>query len=226
MMKLLSEFINKLILKKGFFYYPEDRYLIIEILKFSEKKNSKVLDIGCGIGHYSFLFEKYGANVVAFDYNKDLIESANEKKKEIKSSIKFMNIDGNYPEQYFSEKFDIIFMSGFALFGIYLDEKIMKKYLLLLDDGGKLIFVTNSNLTGLVRKTNWKNYTIKELIDFFEGLDLNIEKIYSYDRHIIIKILRSFVFSSVSTKFHLLIIKLTKLPCNMVFIFSRKGGVL
>ncbi len=222
-MKIIDKIIHKLILLKGFSYYKEDKYLIKEIIKFSEKKNPKVLDVGCGTGHYSFLFEKYGASVIAFDYNKLLIEKIRNRKIRNDSKIEFTIIDGNYPERYFNKEFNVIFMSGFSLFALNLDEELMKKYLVLLNDGGKLIFVWNSNLTGLVRRTHWKNYTIEELRYFFENLDSNIEKFYFYDRHIIGKLFRSSIFSNFSTKIHLFITRITKLPCNIVLFVS--GGL-
>src|SRR5659263_630228 len=167
-MRIKEENIHKLILRKGFSYYPEDKYLIKEIMNLSESKNPKVLDVGCGIGHYSFLFEKYGGCVTSFDFDKTLIEKANYTKK-----------------YYLKKEFDIIFLSGFALFGVQLNEGLMKKYISLLCNNGILIFIQNSNLTGDIRKTHWKNYTIKSLLFFFKNLNCNIEKIFFYDRHII-----------------------------------------
>ncbi|WP_445474207.1 class I SAM-dependent methyltransferase [Methanococcoides methylutens] len=220
-MRLIDKFIHKLILKNGFKYYSEDKYLIKEILKFSENEKPKVLDVGCGIGHYSILFEKYGANAIAFDCDKTVINKANEKKNELNSNVDFLIADGRFPEKHFTEKFDIIFMAGFSVFGINLDKEVMGKYLSLLDVGGKLILVHNSNLTGLVRKTHWKNHTIEELNTFFESLGRSIKKIYFYDRHIIIKILRHFVFTNFSTKLYSLMSKITQLPCALVFVVGK-----
>ncbi|NLO31275.1 MAG: methyltransferase domain-containing protein, partial [Methanosarcina mazei] len=121
-MKLIDEIIHKLVLGRGFKYYPEDKYLIKQIMKFLENKNTKVLDVGCGNGHYSFLFENCGANVIAFDYDETLIQKANEKKKELNSSVEFLIADGRYPERYFTSKFEIIFLCGFAPFGINLNK--------------------------------------------------------------------------------------------------------
>ncbi len=217
-MRFTDEIIHKLISKNHFKYYPEDQYFIKQILRFSENKNAKILDVGCGTGHYSFLFEELGTDVTAFDYNKNLIRNANEKKKELNSKVKFLIADGRFPEKIFTEKYDIVFMCGFSLFSIDLDKEVMKKYLSLLDIGGKLIFVHNSNLTGMVRKTHWREHRINELKLFFENLDCTIEKMYFYDRHIIIKIFHSLVFNNFSTKTHILISKITKLPCCLVFI--------
>lgn len=223
-MNIRDEIIHKLILKKGFSYYPEDKYLAKEIMKFSGKTNPKVLDVGCGIGHFSFLFANEGANVVAFDYDEDLIKKANGKKSKINSNAQFIIADGNHPGKYFNKgEFDIVFMSGFSLFARDLNEELMEQYLVLLDDGGKLIFIQNSNLTGVVRRTRIRNYSIEQLLSLFESLDCNIERIYFYDRHIIGKVLHSLAFNRLSTKIHILVSKITKLPCNLVFVVSREG---
>lgn len=217
-MKLTNKIIHILYLKKKFKYYSEDKYLIQKVIKLSKKEHPKVLDVGCGNGHYSFLFDKYGADVTGFDIDKTLIEIANEKSKKLNSNAVFLIADGKFPERTFSEKFDIIFMSGFSLFSSKLNKKIMEKYLSLLDPKGKLVFAHTSNLNGLVRETGCRNYKIGEVRKFFENSDCKIEKIYFYDRHIIIKILHNFVLNKFSTKMHILISKITKLPCSLVFI--------
>lgn len=170
-----------------------------------------------------FLFEACGAEVTAFDYDKALIKKANERKKELNSKVEFLVADGRYPEKYFTDKFGIIFLSGFALFGIKQDSELMEKYLLLLDNGGKLVFVHSSNLTGDIRKTRWRNHKIEELKLFFEDLDCIVEEVYFYDRQFIIKMFHSLVFNKFSTKIHILISKLTKLPCSLVFIVKKHG---
>ncbi|MGB9928800.1 MAG: class I SAM-dependent methyltransferase [Methanosarcina sp.] len=222
-MKFIDEFIHKLILHKGFKYYPEDEYFINKILKHLKNTNAKVLDVGCGIGHYSFLIERFGVKVTAFDYDKGLIEKANEEKKRLNSNVEFLIADGRYPEKYFIDKFDLIFMSGFSLFGINLDKVIMEKYLSLLNKNGRLVFVHNTNLTGTIRKTHWKNHKVEELRGFFTSLNCNIYEIYFYDRHIIVKLLHSLAFNNFSTKIHVLISKITKLPCSLVFVISKNN---
>ncbi len=221
-MKIIDTIQHKLIIKMGFKYYDEDKYLIRKCLKYiNGKKTPKVLDVGCGTGHHSFLFEKYGAKVTAFDYDESVIEKAKENKMRSNSNVTFLVADGRYPEKYFTEKYDIIFMAGFSIFGIDLNKPIMTKYLSMLNEGGILVLVHNSNLTGLVRKTNWKNHKIEDLRSFFESLGGKVEKIYFYDRHITIKILRSFAITGLSTKLHILISKITKLPCALLFIVSK-----
>ena len=213
----------KLILKLGFKYYNEDKYLIQTCLRSVKNKNPKVLDVGCGTGHHAFMFEKYGADVIAFDYDESKVKQANENKAERNSKVKFLIADGRYPEKYFTEKFDIVFMAGFSLFAIDLDKEVMRKYLSMLNEGGRLVMVHNSNLTGLVRKTAWRNHKKEEVFSFFENVGGKVEKFYFYDRHITVKILRRFAITNMSTRMHILISKITKLPCALLFIVSNNN---
>jgi len=225
-MRLREAIAHRLILKKGFTYYPEDEFLVRKILSFASNENPRVLDVGCGNGHYSFLFEKCGANVVAFDYNAHYIEE-NLKRAELSgSSIKFITADGNYPEKYFPGLvFDIIFMSGFSLFSIEISRPLMEKYLSLLTRNGILVFIQSSNLNGNVRRTHVRNYSIAQLTSAFSQLDCNIEKVFFYDRHILGRILRSYAFSDTSTICHRIITRISGLPCSIVMIISRREEV-
>lgn len=220
-MKIFEKIRLKLILKLGFKYYKEDKYLIKTCLHSVENKHPTVLDVGCGTGHHSFMFEKYGAKVIAFDYDKSKINKANENKAERNSNVQFLIADGRYPEKYFTEKFDIVFMAGFSMFAINLDKEIMRKYLSMLNEDGRLVMIHNSNLTGLVRNTDWKNHKREDVRSFFEEVGGKVEKFYFYDRHVTVKILRSFAITDTSTKMHMLISKITKLPCALVFIVSN-----
>jgi SAM-dependent methyltransferase len=224
-MGLTDLIIHRLVKYKHFKYYCEDEYFIRQILAFSDKKNKKILDVGCGNGHYSFLFERCGMDVIAFDFDKALIKHANEKKKELNSNVSFIIADGNFPDRFFTSKFGIIFLSGFALFSIDLDKELMEKYLSLLDLNGTLIFAHSSNLTGTIRKTHWRNHTIKELKFFFDSLDCTVEEIYFFERHILLKVFHSVIFNKFLTKTQIVLSKITKLPCRLVFVVKRKDQV-
>lgn len=214
--------IKYLVAKKHFSYYPSDKYLIRKILTFAPASNPNVLDVGCGNGHYSFLFEKYGAAVTGFDINGSLIENALQTKEKNNSAVTFMVADAQYPEVYCGNRqFDIIFMSGLSLFGTSFDAALMKKYVSLLSSGGKLVFSHNSNLDGTIRSSPWKNYTLEELVSKFKELPCNIEEIYFYDRHISQKLFHSLVFTTPFKYFHIFLTKITKIPFNIVLIISR-----
>lgn len=224
-MSLSESVVHELILRYSFRYYSEDKYLIQKALSFVSRERPSVLDVGCGCGHYSFLFEKYGANVVGFDYNAQLIEEGCREADLASSAVKFIVADGSHPEKYFTDsKFDIIFMSGFSLFATEISRSLMEKYLNLLTPDGILVFIQNSNQRGNIRKTHIRNYSIAQLIDRFSRLNCNIEKVFFYDRHIVGRLLRNYAFSDISTLCHRFITRVSGLPCNIVIIVSRKGS--
>jgi SAM-dependent methyltransferase len=220
--KMRDLLVKYLVSKKGFSYYPSDKYLIRKILTFAQTGKPKVLDAGCGNGHYSFLFEKYGADVTGFDINGSLIENALQMKEKNNSAGTFMVADAQYPEVHFGKnQFDIVFMSGLSLFGTSFDSPLMKKYVSLLSPKGKLVFTHNSNLDGTIRSSMWKNYSLDELVLKFEELPCVIEEIYFYDRHISQKLFHSLVFTTPFKYFHIFLTKITKIPFNIVLIISR-----
>jgi len=71
-------------------------------------KNSKVLDIGCGIGFIAYKLSDKAQIVVAMDINEKSIEIA--KKKYKRKNIKFINAD--VMDYQFKEKFDYIILSN------------------------------------------------------------------------------------------------------------------
>jgi len=222
-MRLNSYIVTQLILRKSFKYYSEDEFLVRKVLSFASSEKPRVLDVGCGNGHYSFLFEICGAEVVGFDYNAQLIEENHRKANLNKSCIQFLTVDGNYPERYFTDTtFDIVFMSGFSLFATDISHQLMNKYLKLLSHNGILVFIQNSDQGGNIRKTHIRNYNIDYLKNEFCQLNCNIENVFFYDRHIAGRVLHQYVFSGISTKVHSIFTKLTRIPCNIVLIISQK----
>jgi len=71
-----------------------------EFLRENITTGAKVLDLGCSTGHWSFLAEEMGAQVVGIDLNPQAIESA----KSVKSSANFFNVS---VEEFISENSDL-----------------------------------------------------------------------------------------------------------------------
>jgi SAM-dependent methyltransferase len=215
--------VQYLVSKKGFSYYPSDKYLIKKILTSAQTRKPDILDVGCGNGHYSFLFEKYGATVTGFDINDSLIENALQIKEKNNSAVTFMVADARFPDVHFgNNQYDLVFMSGLSLFGTSFDSALMKKYVSLLLPRGKLVFTHNSNLDGTIRSSQWKNYTFEEIISKFEELPCDIESIYFYDRHIAQKLFHSLVFTRPLKFFHIFLTRITKIPFNIVLTVVRR----
>jgi len=72
------------------------------------KKNSNVLDIGCGIGAVAFDVAKNASKVIAIDLNKKNIETANNKFSA--KNIEYVYADATTYD--FKEKFDYIILSN------------------------------------------------------------------------------------------------------------------
>lgn len=87
-------------------------------------QNKKVLDIGCGTGHYTIQMSKYAKKISAFDINKNYIEMAKliVKKKKI-NNIKFFCED--IVKFKSTDKFDFIFLIDVFLF--FFDKNYQEK---------------------------------------------------------------------------------------------------
>ncbi|GAI62554.1 unnamed protein product, partial [marine sediment metagenome] len=72
------------------------------------EKNSKILDIGCGMGEVAFDISKKAQKVVAIDINKKKIESA--KRRFSRDNLTF--IVGDATDYNFNERFDYIILSN------------------------------------------------------------------------------------------------------------------
>jgi len=78
----------------------------------------KILDVGCGAGKLSFLFNEYtkgGAQITGGDFSEELLEKAREKNKKIGASIDFQFLDFNQPFKFADNTFDLC-TSAFAIY--------------------------------------------------------------------------------------------------------------
>ncbi len=78
----------------------------------------KILDVGCGAGKLSFLFNEYTkgkANITGGDFSEELLDKAREKNNKIGSSIDFQFLDFNRPFDFPENTFDLC-TSAFAIY--------------------------------------------------------------------------------------------------------------
>ncbi len=77
-----------------------------------------ILDVGCGAGKLSFLFNEYtkdGAKIIGGDFSEELLDKAREKNKKIGASIDFQFLDFNQPFNFPDNTFDLC-TSAFAIY--------------------------------------------------------------------------------------------------------------
>jgi ubiquinone/menaquinone biosynthesis C-methylase UbiE len=77
-----------------------------------------ILDIGCGAGKLSFLFNEYtkgGAKITGSDFSEELLDKAREKNKKLGTKIDFQFMDFNKPFNFADNTFDLC-TSAFAIY--------------------------------------------------------------------------------------------------------------
>ncbi len=78
----------------------------------------KILDVGCGAGKLSFLFNEYtkgGAQIIGGDFSNELLDKAREKNKQLGANIDFQFLDFNKPFNFEDNTFDLC-TSAFAIY--------------------------------------------------------------------------------------------------------------
>jgi ubiquinone/menaquinone biosynthesis C-methylase UbiE len=78
----------------------------------------KILDVGCGAGKLSFLFNEYtkgGAKITGGDFSSELLNKAREKNKTLGTTIDFQFLDFNKPFNFADNTFDLC-TSAFAIY--------------------------------------------------------------------------------------------------------------
>ncbi len=78
----------------------------------------KILDVGCGAGKLSFLFNEYtkgGAHITGGDFSEELLDKARVKNKEVGAKIDFQFLDFNQPFKFEDNLFNLC-TSAFAIY--------------------------------------------------------------------------------------------------------------
>ena len=87
-----------------------------ELLK--PQAGMKILDVGCGAGKLSFLFNEYtngGAEIIGGDFSEELLDKARAKNKQLGANIDFRFLDFNKPFDFADNTFDLV-TSAFAIY--------------------------------------------------------------------------------------------------------------
>ena len=119
-------------------------------------ENSDVLDIGCGLGRFSFFASKVAKNVTAIDMTANAINCA----KKLQLALNIKNIDfilTTIEDFKINKKFDFILLSG-TLEHLIDSDQFFKKITKLLKPSG--VFITDSpsefNFRGTFHASLWK----------------------------------------------------------------------
>jgi len=175
------------------------------------------LDVGCGYGFFTNLLQQMGHKTYGLDLDSNAIIDASKRYQSnflIGDSTKMPFTNGT---------FDFILCRGLSVFynEILDDASLQKEHLLdLLKDGGILIYITASNLTG--QKTTIYNHTFHEINLFFSKSGYRSSVYFFFAQSLLFKIFRNLVFSPFITKFSSFLTKITKHSGYLVCIVEKK----
>lgn len=172
-----------------------------KVMKYLDiKEGEKILDLGCGIGKWSFMISEKGGEVLAIDYCCKMIENA----KKIADNMGICNVKfsvGSMQDFFINEKFDKVFLSGVILHlnedsvlslfenikkmskigtavvirdssGIYERYEIVDKYSEALKDKYSAIYRTREELLDILNKYGFKLENDENMFDDESGLNI------------------------------------------------------
>lgn len=200
--KKTSEFFNSYAQEFNAIYGTKNTFLNNQINKIFRKsmklrfentikgcfpiEGKRVLDIGCGPGHYGITLAKKGAkHITGIDFAKSMIGIA--EKQAINDGVisKCSFVLGDFMTLEFEEKFDYSIIMGFM---DYIKEptKVIEKTLSITQSRAFFSFPANSGILAWQRKLRYKKrcdlylYSARQINELFLGFafnDIQIEKI-------------------------------------------------
>ncbi len=154
-------------------------YASLKLLKnFHKHKISKILDIGCGTGILSHIFQSMGYEVTGIDF----AESAILKAKEKYNNIEFYCQDASNLN--LNKKYDLIFVSGFSPFNTLNFQSVHEfignwgKYL---TKNGVILIIGKTNFTGK-SPTGWIYHTKTQIEQMYKHDMFNTKIIYIHSK--------------------------------------------
>lgn len=149
---------------------------LLGVIKQYLKKDSKILDIGCGAGTLALFLAGQGNSVKGVDLSKRAIQACKKSAKSLGlNNVSFEKI--NFPEENISGRFDFIILSE-VLEHLPKDSLALKKIYSILNKDGILLLSTPSKNAPLYRLGladkhdkqvgHLRRYTIEELVEMLE----------------------------------------------------------
>jgi ubiquinone/menaquinone biosynthesis C-methylase UbiE len=207
--------------KNDFVHFKQDRIYIRKLCSFlADPGQSSVLDVGCGRGYWTRLFQEGGiGRVVGIDISQIGLEAA---RREVPGA-EFIEADARHL-QFADKSFDVIFCQGLSDFntpdlsGAEAGPELYR----CLKEGGLFIFATTSNLSGKKRIT-WMQHKPEDVRIYLRTLGYQIEATYFIDRVIFLRLFGKYVFHSFFSKYTIpAICRLTGLRGQLICIGRKR----
>jgi SAM-dependent methyltransferase len=147
-----------------------DRVFINTIVRKFHLENAYLLDLGCGTGWYTFLFNSFGVQALGIDLSEVAIRAATRR-----YSPKSYMVSNGIFSPFQKESFDALFISGFPPYNEP-DLRVLNDMHItlfsLLKPGGLFFFHKTTDLSGL--KGSRMNHAIDVFESYFVNLNLGI----------------------------------------------------
>jgi ubiquinone/menaquinone biosynthesis C-methylase UbiE len=207
--------------KKDFVHFKQDHIYIQKLCSFlMDPQNSTVLDVGCGRGYWSKLFQECGiGRVIGIDISSVGLDIA---RRECEG-IEFFLEDAKHLK-FKNKTFDLIFCQGLSLYNttdLSSVRSVGIEFQRCLKDGGLFVFAYTTNLSGR-DNGSWVQHKPESISNHLESLGYKIESSFLLDRVVFLRLFGKYAFNMVFADFILpAICRITKLRVCMVCIARR-----
>lgn len=215
-----KQWYNTIYLKENCFGYREwvyEPYIRSLVDHSAIKKDSTILDVGCGQGFFSYLFRKCGMRVLGIDISEIAIGKA----KEMYGSSGTEFIVGDPLDISFPEKFDCVFARSFSPYNnddFQINTNVTELLLHHVKEGGTFIFAYNTKLCSRKKSEAWRYHTMAEATNHFSAYcNARTYFISKFDTTVVGK----FAFTSFVTRINILLSKGTGLGGDLICILKK-----
>jgi SAM-dependent methyltransferase len=212
------DFYNESYQRRNHFHYRRWLYApyVSSLIAFCGlKKGASVLDVGCGQGFFSYLFNRHGMKVHGIDMSETGIRTAGSLYGRF--GITFAVADIQIAE--FPKQFDCIFVRSCSMYNtdsFPLRKDVTENLLRHLKAGGTFIFAYNSNLSS--KMSPWRYHSIEDVRQHFSGCcSANIfflNKMTTY-------LFRRYSFSPFVTRLNIALSKVTGMGGELICAFKK-----
>ncbi|MEQ8525109.1 class I SAM-dependent methyltransferase [Gracilimonas sp.] len=137
----------------------------------------KVLDIGCGTGIYTKIFNDLGYDCRGIDFANSAIEKA----KTQFPDCDFLQHDATNIQ--IQDKFDMLFVSGFSPFNttnFEATQQIINRWSSCLEDEGVIFILGRTDFSGMESSSGWFYHTHDQIKTMFAHPDFSMKTYFAY----------------------------------------------